>query len=95
MSAAELLPAVRELFSRHPKAAGFSPERIAHGLKMLGYVEERPDTYEVAYALEALDAERGEAARAGRRGRAPRRDRASGRGAQGGLAPAPPAGGTR
>ena len=62
MSAAELLPAVRELFSRHPKAAGFSPERIAHGLKMLGYVEDVPSPYDVAAALEVLDVERGEAA---------------------------------
>ena len=62
MSAAALVPAVRELFSRHPKAAGFSPERIAHGLKMLGCVEEAPSPYEVAGALEVLDPERGEAA---------------------------------
>ena len=62
MSAAALVPAVRALFSRFPKAAGFSPERIAHGLKMLGYVGERPDPYEVAGALEVLDLERGEAA---------------------------------
>ncbi len=41
MSAAELRPAVRELFSRYPKAGGFAPERIAHGLAMLTYVEER------------------------------------------------------
>ena len=62
MSAAALLPAVRELFSRYPKAVGFSPERIAHGLKMLGYVEERPSPYEGAGALEVLDVEMGEAA---------------------------------
>ena len=62
MSAAELLPAVRELFSHYPKAAGFPPERIAHGLKMLGYVGEVPNPHEVAGALEALDVERGEAA---------------------------------
>ena len=62
MSAAALVPAVRELFSRYPKAAGFSPERIAHGLKMLGYVEEAPSPYDVAGALEVLDVERGEAA---------------------------------
>ena len=62
MSAAELLPAVRELFSRYPKAAGFPPERIAHGLKMLGYVEEMPNAYEVAGAIEVLDVESGEAA---------------------------------
>ena len=62
MSAAALVPAVRELFSRYPKAAGFSPERIAHGLKMLGYVEEAPSPYEVAGVLEVLDLERGEAA---------------------------------
>ncbi len=62
MSAAELLPEIRELFSRYPKATGFSPERIAHGLKMLGYVEEAPSPYEVAGALEVLDVERAEAA---------------------------------
>jgi hypothetical protein len=62
VSAAELRPAVGELFSRYPKAAGFAPERIAHGLRMLGYVEEAPNPYEVAAALEALDIERGEAA---------------------------------
>ncbi len=58
MSAAELLPAVRELLSRYPKAAGFSPERIAHGLRMLGYVKSTPSAYEVAGALEVLDMER-------------------------------------
>ncbi len=62
MSAAELLPAVSELFSRYPKAAGFAPERLAHGLKMLGYVEEVPNPYEVAAALEELDMEKGDAA---------------------------------
>jgi hypothetical protein len=62
VSAAALVPAVRELFSRYPKAAGFSPERIAHGLKMLGYVEAAPSAHEVASALEALGVERGEAA---------------------------------
>ena len=62
MSAAALVPAGRELFSRYPKAAGFSPERIAHGLKMLGYVGERQDPYEGAGALEVLEQERGEAA---------------------------------
>ena len=62
MSAAELLPAVRELLARYPRAALFSPERVAHGLKMLGYVEERPDPHEVGYALEVLDIERGLAA---------------------------------
>ncbi len=62
MSAAELLAAVRKLFSCYPKAAGFSPERVAQGLKMLGYVEEVPILYEVAGALEVLGVERGEAA---------------------------------
>jgi hypothetical protein len=62
VSAAALVPAVRELFSRYPRAAGFSPERIAHGLKMLGYLEERPSPYEDAGAPASLDVERGEAA---------------------------------
>ena len=59
MSAAELLPAVRELLDRYPRAASFSPERVAHGLRMLGHVEELPNAHEVGYALEVLDVERG------------------------------------
>ncbi len=68
MNAVELLPAVRDLFSQHPRAARLSPEQVAGLLWILRYVGEDegfagpPEVYEVAAALEALDIERGQAA---------------------------------
>jgi hypothetical protein len=62
---ARLLPAVRELFGQHPRAARLSPEQVAALLWMLCYVaddEGPPNPYEVADALEVLDVERGVAA---------------------------------
>jgi hypothetical protein len=62
---ARLLPAVRELFGQHPRAARLSPEQIAGLLWLLRYVpddEGPPNPYEVADALEVLDVERGKAA---------------------------------
>ncbi len=60
-----LLPAVRELFGQHPRAARLSPEQVAGLLWILCYVpdEDGPqDLFEVACALEVLDVERGLAA---------------------------------
>ncbi len=60
MNASELLPAVRELFGQHPRAARLSPEQVAGLLWILCYVfdDEGPlDVYEVAAALEVLDIE--------------------------------------
>ena len=62
MSAAELLPAVRQLFSEHPVVQRFSPEQVAGALVLTGLAWEMPNAYEVGAALEALDVERGEAA---------------------------------
>lgn len=65
MNAADLVPAVRELFSQYPLAARLSPEQVAGLLWILCYVfddEGPPDIYEVAAALEVLDIERGFAA---------------------------------
>ena len=62
MSAAELLPAVRELFSAHPLAARCSPEQVAALMWVLRFVPERPEAFEVGAALEALNIERGLAA---------------------------------
>ncbi len=64
MSAAELLPAIRELFDQHARAARLSPEQVAGLLWILCYVpeDEPPPVFEVASALEVLDIERGVAA---------------------------------
>ena len=60
-----LLPAVRELFGQHPRAARLSPAQVAGLLWILCYAaddEGPPNPYEVADALEVLDVERGVAA---------------------------------
>ncbi len=58
---AHLVPAVRELFERHPRAARLSPEQVAGLLWILCYVSDEdgpPDPFEVEAALEPLDVER-------------------------------------
>ena len=64
MTSVELLPAVRELFSQHPRAARLSPEQVAGLLWILCYVVDDgpPAVYDVAAALEVLDIETGAAA---------------------------------
>ena len=60
-----LLPAVRELFGQHPRAARLSPEQVAGLLWILCYADDDegpPEPFEVADALEVLDVERGMAA---------------------------------
>ncbi len=63
---AHLLPAVRDLFCQHPRAARLSPEQVAGLLWILRYVPDEenapPSSFEVADALEVLDVERGMAA---------------------------------
>lgn len=62
---ARLLPAVRELFGQHPRAARLSPEQVAGLLWILCYApddEGPPEPDDVADALEVLDIERGMAA---------------------------------
>jgi len=58
---AHLVPAVRELFGQHPRAARLSPEQVAGLLWILCYVSDEdgpPDPFEVAGACEVLDIER-------------------------------------
>jgi hypothetical protein len=65
MNSARLLPAARDLFAAHPLAARCSPEQGAALPWVLRFVADRPEVFEVAGALEALEAldmERGEAA---------------------------------
>ncbi len=65
MNAAGLVPAIRELFGQHPRAAYLSPEQVAGLLWILCYVVEEgppPEVHEVSAALEVLDIERGAAA---------------------------------
>jgi len=52
-----VLPAIRELFSQHPRAARCTPEVIAGLLWILCYIPEPVDAYDVAAALEVLDIE--------------------------------------
>ncbi len=63
---ARLLPAVRDLFGRHPRAARLSAEQVAGLLWILRYVPDEedapPEAFEVEGALEGLDVERGLAA---------------------------------
>lgn len=56
-----ILPAVRELFSEHPRAARCSPEQIAALLWVLRFVPDPVEPFEVACALDPLDIERGAA----------------------------------
>ncbi len=65
---ARLVPAVRDLFGEHPRAARLSAEQVAGLLWILRLIADEedgdrpPDAYEVADALEVLDVERGMAA---------------------------------
>ena len=63
---ARLVPAVRDLFGEHPRAARLSAEQVAGLLWILRYAPDEDDApphpFEVADALEVLDVERGLAA---------------------------------
>lgn len=54
----DLLPAIRDLLSHHPRAARCSAEQIAGLLWVLRFVPEPVEPYEVVAALEPLDVER-------------------------------------
>jgi hypothetical protein len=55
---ANIVPAVRDLFSERPLAAGGDPLRIAALLWVLRHVPEPVGNFEVEAALEVLDVER-------------------------------------
>ena len=52
MNSAQLLPAIRELYSRHPEYFRHEPWELAHVLFSLGYVEDLADEGEIAAAVE-------------------------------------------
>ena len=50
----DVLPNLRELFSKHPEAAAFGPEALTELLYGPDCVTRRPEVFEVEAALEAL-----------------------------------------
>ena len=52
MTSAELLPIVRDLYSRHPEYRDHETWELAHVLWSLGYVEDLPNEAELSAAIE-------------------------------------------
>ena len=53
MNAVQLLPVIRDLYSKHPEYWHLEPWELQHVLFSLGYVEDLADEDEIAAALEA------------------------------------------
>lgn len=53
VGSAELLLAIRNLYSRHPEYFHHEPWELAHVLFSLGYVEDLADESEITAAVEA------------------------------------------
>ena len=52
MNSAQLLPAIRDLYSRLPETYHLEPWELVHVLYSLGYVEDLADEAEIAAAVE-------------------------------------------
>ena len=52
MNAAQLLPALRDLYSKHPEYVHHEPWELVHILFSLGYVEDLAEEAENAAAVE-------------------------------------------
>jgi hypothetical protein len=52
MTSAQLLPVVRDLYSKRPEYRHHEAWELAHVLWSLGYVEDLPDEAELAAAIE-------------------------------------------
>jgi len=52
MNAAQLLPALRDLYSRLPEMYHLKPWELQHVLYSLGYVDDLADEAEIAAAVE-------------------------------------------
>ena len=52
MSAWQLLPAIRDLYSRHPDMYGLEPWELQSALFVLGYTNDLADEVEIAAAVE-------------------------------------------
>lgn len=53
MTSAQLLPMVRDVYSRHPEYRNHEAWELAHLLWSLGYVEDLPNEAELSAAIEA------------------------------------------
>ena len=53
----DVLPALRDLFSRHPALTGSGCEALSRALCVLRLMDRRPEPFEVEVALEALAVE--------------------------------------
>jgi hypothetical protein len=63
MNSTELLPCVRDMYSRHPEMIGLEPWHLAWCLYALGYSDQLGDEGEIQAAVEvALTDQSGEAA---------------------------------
>ena len=52
MNAAQLLPAIRDLYSRQPEYFNHEPWELQHVLFSLGYTDDLADETEIAAAVE-------------------------------------------
>ena len=57
MSASQLLPSVRDLYSRQPETYALEPWELQHVLWSLGYPEDLADEAEIAAAVEVARAD--------------------------------------
>jgi hypothetical protein len=52
VNATQLLPAIRDLYSKHPEMHGLEPWELQSALFVLGYAEGLADEAEIAAAVE-------------------------------------------
>ena len=57
MSAAQLLPLIRDLYSKHPEMFTLEPWEMQSALFLLGYTDELESEAEIAAAVEAAQAD--------------------------------------
>jgi hypothetical protein len=57
MTSAQLLPAIRDLYSRQPEFFHHEPWELQHVLFSLGYTEDLADEAEIAAAVEVARAD--------------------------------------
>jgi hypothetical protein len=53
MDSAQLLPAIRDLYSKHPEMYGLEPWELQSALFVLGYTDDLASEAEIAAAVEA------------------------------------------
>ena len=54
MSASEILPLLRDLYSKHPEMRYLEPWELQSALFMLGYVDDLLGEWEIAAAVEVV-----------------------------------------